>query len=62
VTQFNHRKEAIAEVDAKIREIIPQTGYKLETMPGIDISTASHIISEVGYINRFANTDKFAKF
>jgi len=43
----------IAEIDDELRKLIPLTGYKLHTMPGIDLVTEAQIISEIGDINRF---------
>jgi len=62
VKEIRYKHEEIAEVDRQLEKIMPQTGYKLETMPGINLNTASHIVSEVGEINRFSNADKLARF
>jgi len=52
-----HNKELIAEIDDELRKLIPLTGYKLHTMPGIDLVTEAQIISEIGDINRFPDSD-----
>jgi len=52
----------IAEIDDELRKLIPLTGYKLHTMPGIDLVTEAQIISEIGDINRFPDSDKLARF
>lgn len=62
VKEIRYKHEEIAEVDQRLAKIMPQTGYKLETMPGINLNTASHIVSEIGEINRFSNADKLARF
>lgn len=62
VKEIRYKQEAIKDVDQQLATIIPQTGYKLETMPGINLTTASRIISEIGDINRFPNADKLARF
>jgi len=53
VKDIRHNKELIAEIDDELRKLIPLTGYKLHTMPGIDLVTEAQIISEIGDINRF---------
>jgi len=40
----------IAEIDDELRKLIPLTGYKLHTMPGIDLVTEAQIISEIGIL------------
>lgn len=62
VREIKFKKTAIQDVDEQLANIIPQTGYQLETMPGINLTTASRIISEIGDVNRFANADKLARF
>jgi len=59
---IRHNKELIAEIDDELRKLIPLTGYKLHTMPGIDLVTEAQIISEIGDINRFPDSDKLARF
>ena len=59
---INNNLEQIQEIDAELERIIPLTGYKLRTMPGIDITTEAQIISEIGDINRFPDSDKLAQF
>jgi len=46
VKDIRHNKELIAEIDDELRKLIPLTGYKLHTMPGIDLVTEAQIISE----------------
>ena len=43
-------------------KIVRSLEYKLDTMPGIDLVTASNLIAEIGDISRFSNPDKLAKF
>ena len=45
-----------------MERLIQLTGYKLHTMPGINLITAAGIISEIGNIERFPNSDKLARF
>ncbi len=62
VKEIRYKQEAIKEVESQLARILPQTGYRLETMPGIHLLTASRIISEIGDIQRFANANKLARF
>jgi hypothetical protein len=57
----NHQKE-INRIEVEIHKLLDILGYKLESVPGIDIVTSSTIISEIGDINRFSNADKLAKY
>nr|WP_174234391.1 IS110 family transposase [Methylomusa anaerophila] len=62
VKEIRYKQEAIKDVDEQLAIILPQTGYQLETMPGINLITASRITSEIGDINRFTSADKLARF
>jgi len=42
--------------------LLPLFDYKLETMKGIDSTTAAILIAEIGDINRFSSADKLAKY
>lgn len=62
VKGIRHNLEQIVEIDKELDKIIPLTGYKLRTMPGIDLVTEAGLISEIGDINRFPDSDKLARF
>lgn len=62
VKSIKNNLEQIKEIDVELERIIPQAGYKLRTMPGIDLATEAHLISEIGDINRFPDSDKLARF
>lgn len=62
VKSIRNNLEQIKEIDVELEKIIPLTGYKLRTMPGIDLTTEAHLISEIGDINRFPDSDKLARF
>jgi transposase len=62
VKEIRFKKAEIQEVDGELEKLVPVTGYKLHTMPGIELNTASHLISEIGDIDRFPNSDKLARF
>ena len=62
VREFRHNTENIQEIENQLQELIVKTGYKLKTMKGINLVTVCHLISEIGDINRFHNSDKLASF
>lgn len=62
VKEIKHNNELLKEIDEQLENLIPITGYKLQSMPGIDLITSAHIISEIGDINRFPDSDKLARF
>jgi transposase len=62
VKEIRFKQQEISEIDGELERLIPSTGYKLDTMPGINLNTASHIISEIGDIERFPSSDKLARF
>lgn len=62
VKSIRSNLDQIKEVDVELERVIPLAGYKLRTMPGIDLSTEAHLISEIGDINRFPDSDKLARF
>ncbi|EGO61857.1 transposase, partial [Acetonema longum] len=62
IQELRYKQQAIEGIDGELKTLLPLTGYKLDTVPGINLNTASHIISEIGDINRFPNSDKLARF
>ena len=52
----------IEELESHMKKIISKLDYKLETLTGVGIVTASQIIAEIGDINRFKSADKLAKY
>lgn len=62
VKDIKNNQELIKDIEEQLRKLLPQTGYKLQTMPGIDLITESKIVSEIGDINRFPDSDKLARF
>ncbi|WP_143317704.1 IS110 family transposase [Clostridium sp. HBUAS56017] len=55
-------REEIEELEIHMKKIISKLDYKLETLTGVGIVTASQIIAEIGDINRFESADKLAKY
>lgn len=62
VSDLKHYNEQLKEVEKAIEELYPVFECTLMTVPGIDIGTATNMLSEIGDINRFPNSDKLAKF
>jgi len=62
VKEIRYLKQELTAIDTELRRLIQETGYKLQTMPGIDVITEAQIISDIGDINRFPNADKLARF
>ena len=59
---IKNNQELLKDIEKQLRKLLPQTGYKLQTMPGIDLITEAKIVSEIGDINRFPDSDKLARF
>ncbi|WP_186423453.1 IS110 family transposase [Lacrimispora celerecrescens] len=59
---LEQQKEEIALVEAEIKRMLQFFDYKLTTIPGVNIATASKLIAEIGDIRRFPNADKLARF
>lgn len=62
VSDLRHYNQQLTEMEQSIEELLPVFECTLMTMPGIDIITASKMLSEIGNISRFHNADKLAKF
>lgn len=62
VRDIRFKKEEIQAVEGELRRMMKQLGFQLETMPGIDLVTASALVAEIGDINRFSTPDKLARF
>lgn len=55
-------KQEMRNIEKELKRLVGTLGYQLETMPGIDVVTASALIAEIGDIYRFPNADKLARF
>ncbi len=62
IKQINDNLAIIASIEENMKKLIPQFGYKLESMKGINTVTASGIIAEIGDISRFPNADTLAAY
>ena len=59
---LEQQKEEIAVVDCEIERMLRYFDYKLTTIPGVNIATASKLIAEIGDIRRFQSADKLARY
>ena len=59
---LERQKEEVALIEIQIESMLQEFPYKLTTLPGVDIVTASKLISEIGDISRFKNADKLARY
>ena len=55
-------KKLIKETESELKQLMELLDYKLETMPGIDLVTASALVAEIGDVRRFSNANKLARF
>ncbi len=62
VRQLKDIKKELGEVEKQIKKLLPEFGYKLQTMKGIDFITEAQLIAEIGDISRFSSADKLAKY
>jgi len=46
----------------EMKKLLALLEFKLETIPGIDIVTATTLVAGIGDIGRFRNADKLARF
>ena len=59
---LEQQKEEISLIDSEIKRMLQFFDYKLTTIPGVNIATASKLIAEIGDIRRFLNADKLARY
>ena len=59
---LEHYREQLEVVEKAIETMLPSFNCTLTTMPGVDVTTAANMQSEIGDINRFPNANKLAKF
>lgn len=62
VRDIQFKKQEITCVKEELKVLMDRLDYKLDTMPGIDLITASALVAEIGDIARFPNPDKLARF
>ena len=62
VSDLQHYDKQLAEVDKMLEKMYKMLGCTLTTIPGVNVITAVKILSEIGDIKRFANSNKLAQF
>lgn len=62
VKDLQHYDEQLKAVDKELEQLYHDLGCTLATMPGMNITTAVKIMSEIGDVNRFPNPAKLAQF
>jgi len=62
VKDLLHYEEQLREVDIELEQMYHSMSCTLATIPGVNITTAVKILSEIGDINRFPNPAKLAQF
>lgn len=62
VAQLRLCHAQIAEMEQRLAELLAQTGYRLDTMPGVGTVLAAKFVAEIRDIKRFANADKLARY
>lgn len=55
-------KQEIGKVERELKELMSLLDFQLDSMPGIELVTASTLIAEIGDVSRFPNANKFARF
>ncbi|UZW65319.1 IS110 family transposase [Priestia flexa] len=55
-------KQEIGKVERELKELMSLLDFQLDSMPGIDLVTASALIAEIGDVRRFPNANKLARF
>lgn len=55
-------KQEIGKVERELKGLMSLLDFQLDSMPGIDLVTASALIAEIGDVKRFPNANKLARF
>lgn len=61
VRHLNFLQNEMVSVEKELKRLVPKTGFKLETLTGVDTVVAAKLINYIGNINRFSSADKLAK-
>ncbi|PFT47291.1 IS110 family transposase [Bacillus thuringiensis] len=62
VRDIEFKKTEIKYIERELKQLVKLLDYQLETMPGIELVTASALIAEIGDVRRFPNANKLARF
>ncbi|KLA29058.1 IS110 family transposase [Bacillus cereus] len=62
VRDIEFKKKEMKYIERELKQLVKLLDYQLETMPGIELVTASALIAEIGDVRRFPNANKLARF
>ncbi|WOA59501.1 IS110 family RNA-guided transposase [Bacillus mycoides] len=62
VREIEFKKKEMKYIERELKQLVNLLDYQLETMPGIELVTASALIAEIGDIRRVLNANKLARF
>ncbi|WP_088265348.1 IS110 family RNA-guided transposase [Bacillus mycoides] len=62
VREIEFKKKEMKYIERELKQLVNLLDYQLETMPGIELVTASALIAEIGDVRRFPNPNKLARF
>ncbi|MEW8981983.1 MAG: IS110 family transposase [Bacillus anthracis] len=62
VRDIEFKKTEMKYIERELKQLVKLLDYQLETMPGIEVVTASALIAEIGDVRRFPNANKLARF
>ncbi|ACO28734.1 IS110 family transposase [Bacillus cereus] len=62
VRDIEFKKKEMKYIERELKRLVILLDYQLETMPGIELVTASALIAEIGDVRRFPNANKLARF
>ncbi|EOO20506.1 IS110 family transposase [Bacillus cereus] len=62
VREIEFKKKEMKYIERELKQLVNLLDYQLETMPGIELVTASALIAEIGDARRFPNANKLARF
>ncbi|MEM5601452.1 IS110 family transposase [Bacillus cereus] len=62
VRDIEFKKKEMKYIERELKKLVNLLDYQLETMPGIELVTASALIAEIGDVRRFPNANKLARF
>ncbi|KSU86510.1 transposase [Bacillus sp. VT 712] len=62
VRDITFKKKEMNYVEGELKQLMSLLDFQLNSMPGIDLVTASALIAEIGDVRRFPNANKLARF
>ena len=62
VKEIKQNNAELLTIENEIKKLMKMLPYKLESLKGVNFITAAAMVAEIGDINRFASSDKLAKY